>query len=127
MFTPGQIAFIESIVDRRIAQHNRQPQGQQLAIDAKPRYHSIPEIRQLIVENKATLRESLGSEFYLPVLVHELSKLTTLCEGDLEVVRSGKSTYTRWSSQVSTAISLLHWPQCPIVSTGVRAVYRFID
>jgi hypothetical protein len=136
MFTPGQIAFIENIVDKRIAQHNHEDQDPAMEGPAapltangfKPYYHTTRDIRALIVRNKATLQESLGKVFHVAVLAHELAQLTVLGEGDLEL-RNDRN-YSRWADQVRRAINSRNWPQCPqcpIAPTGIRGVYQFIS
>lgn len=125
-FTPEQIAAIENIVDRRIMMHRDKQQVHTLMP-----YHTVPEIRRLIANNEAKLREEFGhSEFDIAVLRHKLAKLTVLREGDLELVGGGGDRaphQQRWESQVLNALKKTReWPECPIEPGVRRRSYRFI-
>ena len=130
MFTPDQIAFIESIVDKRIAQCNSKDPAKQLAIDVTPPYHTVAMIRGLIIIHEPALRDVLSGEFHIAVLAHELAKFTTLYDRDREPAHPSRKSYTRWAAQLTDALIPSRWSpraSCPIVSTGTRGHYRFVD
>lgn len=123
-FTPEQIKAIEKIVDCRILMHNPKHQAQA----TKP-YHTVQDIRELIINNEAQLRIQFGDrEFDIVLFRYELAKLTTLCEGDLELLTksNSRSTQDRWARQVLNAIAIRDWPDCPIKPGSKRRSYRFI-
>lgn len=111
--------------------------GKQSATDFKSsktktkNYHTVPEIRQAIIDNVDTLRSYLGDEeFHINVLRHALKKTLDLKEGDLESVRSGNGVATRIDDQIKNAIS--HWPsRCqvpPVIVKGTKKEwYKFND
>jgi hypothetical protein len=122
-FTPDQILLIEQIVDRRILMHKTKQRAQ----TRKP-YHTVADVRQLITDNQATLKQRLGfREFDIAVLRYELAKLTTLLDADLELIGSADSLQERWDHQVLNALKASDWPQCPIEPGSKRRSYRFID
>ena len=99
----------------------------QRAQTRKP-YHTVADVRQLIVDNEATLRQQLGiREFDIAVLRYELAKLTVLLEADLELIGSSDSLQERWDHQVLNALKSSDWPDCPIEPGTKRRSYRFID
>jgi hypothetical protein len=123
MFTADQILLIEQIVDRRILMHKTKQRAQ----THKP-YHTVADVRQLIIDNEATLRQQLGiREFDIAVLRHELSKLTTLLDADRELIGSADSLQERWDHQVLNALKASDWPECPIEPGSKRRSYRFVD
>jgi hypothetical protein len=120
MFTTEQILLIEQIVDRRILCNKTKQRAQSCKL-----YHTVVDIRQLIADNEATLRQQLGSrEFDIAVLRYELSKLTTLFEGDHEWIGGADSAQKRWDSQVLNAIRTPDWPECPIEPGSKLRSYR---
>lgn len=117
-FTPEQIAAIEQIVDSRIA-----TLGVRKKLSPQKRYHTVPEIRELIHGNLASLIEWFGDdEFDIAVLRHFLSRMTVMREGDLEIPNPDHQNMTRWDAQVLNAIN--SWPDCPIVPSSKRRHYR---
>lgn len=124
MFTSDQLILIEQIVDRRILMHK----SKQRAQTRKP-YHTVADVRQLILDNEETLRHQLGvRDFDIAVLRHELAKLTTLLEADHELIgrEDSHSFQPRWDSQVLNALKTSDWPECPFEPSGKRRSYRFI-
>ena len=116
-FTPEQVAFIERIVDARIA--STKPKKAQ----PSKSYHSVPEIRLLIANNMQELRDWFGArEFDITSLRDFLARKVSLREDDDKPV--GKGGITRWEHQVSNAIDLINWQDCPIVSCARRGKYR---
>jgi hypothetical protein len=118
MFTPDQIALIEQIVDKRIAL--RKTRGPQ-----RP-YHTIPEIRELIVMHLPSLQAEIGNdEFDIAVLRHCLARKITLRDADLEYVGTEGNKSRRWEQQTLSALNLQAWPECPIIPGSRRRSYRF--
>ena len=121
MFTPKQIQLIEQIIDQRILSNESKQKPQRSKL-----FHTVQEIRKLIVDNEARLRQLLGiHEFDIAVLRYELSKLTTLQDGDHELLISKKTAQKRWDSQVLNALSGCDWPGCPLEQGSRRRSYRF--
>lgn len=119
-FTPEQIALIEQIVDSRLAALNARRNTSTLK-----RWHTIPEIRQLITDNHKSMIEWFGDdEFDIAVLRHFLSRKTTMRDGDLEIPNPDHQNMTRWDAQVLAAINPAYWPECPIVPSSKRRHYR---
>lgn len=119
-FTPDQIAAIEQIVDSRIAALRVRKTSSPIK-----RYHTTPEIRQLITEHIDSLTEWFGDdEFDIAVLRHFLSRKTSMREGDLEIPNPDHQNMTRWDAQVLAAINPALWPECPIVPSAKRRLYR---
>ena len=119
-FSSEQIAIIEGIVDAKLASIGLLTQT---TADLKP-YHTIVEIRKLIIEQLPNLIEWFGSnEFDIAVLRHFLARKITMREGDLELLTKNM---TRWDQQVLNALDPTGWQECecPIVSTGKRRQYR---
>ena len=119
-FTPEQIATIERIVDARLA-------AMRVLKTSSPlkRWHTIPEIRQLITDNLSQLIAWVGEdEFDIAVLRHFLSRKTTMRDGDLEIPNPDHQNITRWDAQVLNAINLASWPECPIAPSDKRRHYR---
>lgn len=84
-------------------------------------YHTTREIRDLIREALPDLIDWFGdSEFAISTLRDFLSRRITFRPGDKEIV----SKVPRWESQVSNAIDIKHWPECPIVPSRRRRQYR---
>lgn len=86
-------------------------------------FHTVQEIRRLILENLHELRKELGedTEFDIVVLRHFLTKMTVLRPLDLEQI-GGKNN--RWEDQVLNAVG--QWPgdNPPIINTR-RRHYKF--
>lgn len=119
-FTPEQIAAIEQIVDSRIAAMRVRKTPSPLK-----RWHTTPEIRQLITDNLNSLIEWFGDdEFDIAVLRHFLSRKTTMRDGDLEIPNPDHQNMTRWDAQVLNAINPACWPECPIIQSPKRRHYR---
>jgi hypothetical protein len=119
--TTEQIAIIEQIVDAKLAARLQSTRS----TAAPKRWHTTPEIRQLILQELPSLIEWFGNdEFDIAVLRHFLARKTTMRDGDLEIPNSDHQNVTRWDSQVLTAINTSMWPECPIVPTNKRRHYR---
>ena len=120
-FTPEQIAIIEQIVDAKLAASRRSTRPTAV----QKRWHTIPEIRQLILQQLPSLIEWFGNdEFDIAVLRHFLARKTTMRDGDLEIPNADHQNMTRWDAQVLAAVNPSMWPQCPIVPTSKRRHYR---
>lgn len=123
--TPEDVEFINSLIDAKL-------NGGSVAPVVKPkekRYHTVQEIRMLIVKHLEELKEELGSgEFDIVLLRHFLARKTTLLEGDTEKTSNGCHYDSRWDSRVANALAAKSWPgQAPIVSAGKRRLYRFAE
>ena len=123
MFTAGQITFLEQLIDQRIAQSKRP------TVNTKKPYHTVPEIRQLIMDNLVALKLRFRNrEIRIEVFRFVLSEYTELRPGDEEL--NGDSSYARprWDAQVANAIT--QWPadQSPFIKVdGKDGTYRFRD
>ena len=109
MFTLQEIEAIEALIDKKIAAHN--------AFQPVKHYHSIPEIRALILQTLPKLRDMVGTkEFPLSFYRWFLRNRTTCVPGDdVTMRRDGQNTtLTRFDSQVSGALNAKSWPDCPI-------------
>lgn len=119
-FTPEQIAAIEQIVDAKLAAMRVRSPSSSLK-----RWHTTPEIRQLITDNLPQLIAWVGDdEFDIAVLRHFLSRKTTMRDGDLEIPNPDHQNITRWDAQVLSAINPAVWPECPIIPSDKRRHYR---
>lgn len=120
-FTPEQVAFIERIVDARLLANQKPISG------TSKNYHSAVEIKMLIMNNIAEIRDWFGErEFDIASFRDFLARKTTLRHGDLEPLSSEKNGI-RWNTQVTNALKLEHWPDCPVVPGSKRRAYRLIQ
>jgi hypothetical protein len=124
MFTPEQLTFLEKLIDQRIALVQRK------AKSSASNFHSLPEIRQLIIENKAMLLAEFGYQpFGLKAFRHVLTKMTTLRPGDHEPNGDSEWAQPRWEAQVYAVISKPWFPagvENPIERIkGREARFRF--
>ena len=104
MFTPEQQTFLERLIDKRIVLSQRKP------VSVNPHYHTIPEIRQLVVDHIDDLRDEFGDQsFELGALRHVLAKMTILRPGDYELNGSADFPQPRWEAQVAQ-IAAQVWP-----------------
>ena len=93
----------------------------------KPRkkldYHTVSEIRAIILKHADSLRKELGEEFNLNVFRHHLKKYLTLKEGDKDTLGNGNRQ--RIDRQITKAITV--WPDTSplIIKTNKRQWYRF--
>ena len=117
-FTPAQIAAIEKIVDSRLTQI----QSQKISI--KP-FHSIPEIRNIIIKNLDDLRNELGDdEFDIQVFRFVFKKYMALRPDDFEFVADRQM---RWERQVSNAIRPEAWGHgCPFAHASKTGKFKFV-
>ena len=122
MFTQDQINFINQLIDDRIA-HHAQPDRQQSRI-----FHTINDIRTLIVENLEEFRSFCsGDEFHIATLTSFLKLKTELTAHDKEPMPQSKAgnPMTRFESQVQSVFS--KWHDAPIERAARRGYYRFVN
>jgi hypothetical protein len=119
-FTPEQIAFIDKMIADRLLQSKIN------TVNVKS-YHSIPEIRLLILTHIDAIKKEIGNvSFDLSVLRFVLKKHTKLRSKDEEWMEN--SGCERFDNQISNAIRSDGWPNgCPIESTGRPRKYRFAE
>lgn len=119
MFTPEQIAFIEDLVDRRIAAHlgkRRRRKGD---------YHTVPELRDLTLKALPALMALVGGNaFSIDILRFHIKNKTVLRPGDHKPAGKTPHGSTRFDAQVANAINSINWPECPIVKTSRMGYYR---
>lgn len=124
MFTEEQITFLEQLIDQRIAQSKRP-----LVNTDKP-YHTVPELRKLIMDNLQALKARFRNrEFKIEVFRFILAEYTKLRPGDEELNGDEKHGRPRWDQQVGNAVTA-PWPneQSPFVRIdGKDGTYRFVD
>jgi len=122
MFTSEQITFLEQLIDQRVALSKRKP------VNVNPHFHTLPEIRQLVMDHIDELWEEFGVQtFELGALRHVLSKMTTLRPGDYELNGTTAEAQPRWEAQVAQ-VAANPWPgkqENPFEAIeGRRAHYR---
>jgi len=123
-FTQDQINFINQLIDDRIAHHAR-PDCQKSRMRA---FHSISDIRDLIVENLEEFRSfCAGDDFHIATLTSFLKLQTELIAGDKELMSQGKAgnQMTRFELQVQSVVS--KWHDAPIERAARRGYYRFVN
>jgi hypothetical protein len=113
---------LEQLIDQRIALSKRKP------VSFNPHFHTLPEIRQLVMDHYDELWEEFGDQsFELGALRHVLSKMTTLRPGDYELNGTTAEAQPRWEAQVA-AVAANDWPgkqENPFEDIkGRRAHYR---
>jgi len=121
MFTPEQLTFLENLIDGRIARSKRP------FVNTNKPYHSIPEIRKLIMDNLQSLKTRFGDqEFKIEVFRFVLSEYTELRPGDEEPIGEDRHSRSRWRQQAGEAVSA--WPggHSPFIKIdGKHGTYRF--
>ena len=125
-FTPDQIALIEQIAQRvydnrsSVAKLPSKPTAEAKAKD----YHTIPQIRALVLQHLAEFSEYVGQEpFDIAIPRHWFSLKTQMMPGDLIVTNGKHQSVTRWEQQFLSAISSNTWPESPFLSVGQRRMY----
>lgn len=114
-FTSDQLHFLDAFVDEKILRAS-------IARKKKPGGHSAHDIRRLIKNNLATLKEEIGpGEFDLVLLVHCLKKLTQPSAEDLILDDRGISRFQRITDD-----AIRKWPtdQEPVVLAVRRPCRR---
>jgi hypothetical protein len=107
-FTQDQLDFIAKIIDAKIQAISASKKKQLLP---PKEFHSLPEIRELILLNLDHFRNEFDYEpFRMQAVIHCLRKLMVLRPADLEILGEGKF---RLDMQISGAIRT--WDQSPFV------------
>jgi hypothetical protein len=107
-FNPEQMAWLRQFVDHRLDQHLAAPKTEE---PEESRYHSVSDLRALIAERDADLRQRFGVDQPFPIssLRHEIRQWLDLTEADLQTTPNG--TVPRWEAQLSNAME--RWPDSP--------------
>ena len=121
MLTQEDIEYIQLMIDERIASSEAKPRAPRIEKD----YHTVYDIRDLIMGHLAEFKQWIGAEcFQLTLLRHFLAQRVTYKARDLEIMpngKSGTSHVTRFDQSVANAIQT--WKHGPFRKTDKPGHY----
>ena len=120
--TPDDLIQINGMINDAIAMHlNNSPTNK-----LKKDYHTIHDIRRIILEHVEEMRSFLGdSDFPIGIIKAYLKRKTILTPNDKTILRSNKNACEiRFERQVVNAIQSHNWFENPFEPTKHRGYYR---